>query len=167
MEIKTKEKGFLIREAERKDVPLVLSFIRKMGEYEKLSHEVVASEELLERYLFGNRRFAEVILGYYNEVPVGFALYFFNFSTFLSRPGIYLEDIFVLEEYRRMGFGKVMLSYLAKTAVERECGRLEWVVLDWNEPSIKFYKSLGAKLMNEWIITRMTGPSLKELADQF
>ena len=167
MEIKTKEKGFLIREAERKDVPLVLSFIRKMGEYEKLSHEVVASEELLERYLFGDRRFAEVILGYYNEVPVGFALYFFNFSTFLSRPGIYLEDIFVLEEYRRMGFGKVMLSYLAKTAVERECGRLEWVVLDWNEPSIKFYKSLGAKLMNEWIITRMTGPSLKELADQF
>jgi GNAT superfamily N-acetyltransferase len=167
MEIKTKEKGFLIREAEKKDVPLVLSFIRKMGEYEKLSHEVVASEELLERYLFGDRRFAEVILGYYNEVPVGFALYFFNFSTFLSRPGIYLEDIFVLEEYRRMGFGKVMLSYLAKTAVERECGRLEWVVLDWNEPSIKFYKSLGAKLMNEWIITRMTGPSLKELADQF
>ena len=126
-----------------------------------------SSEELLDKYLFGDRRFAEVILGYYNGAPVGFALYFFNFSTFLSRPGIYLEDIFVLEEYRRMGFGKVMLSYLAKTAVERECGRLEWVVLDWNEPSIKFYKSLGAKLMNEWIITRMTGPSLKELADQF
>jgi GNAT superfamily N-acetyltransferase len=167
MATETKIDGFLIRKAERKDVPLVLNFIRKLAAYEKLTHEVTATEKRLEKHLFGKERAAEVVIGEYRGIPVGFALYFFNFSTFLAKPGIYLEDLFVLEEYRRMGFGKVLLSYLATLAVERDCGRLEWAVLDWNEPSIDFYKSLGARLMDEWIITRITGAPLVELAAQF
>ncbi len=167
MATETKIDGFLIRKAERKDVPLVLNFIRKLAAYERLSHEVTATVERLEQHLFGKERIAEVVIGEYRGIPVGFALYFFNFSTFLAKPGIYLEDLFVLEEYRRMGFGKVLLSYLATLAVERDCGRLEWAVLDWNEPSIDFYKSLGARLMDEWIITRITGAPLAELAEQF
>jgi GNAT superfamily N-acetyltransferase len=167
MTVETKIEGFLIRHAERQDVPVVLEFIRKLAEYEKLTHEVVATEEKLEKYLFGNEKAAEVVIGYYQGIPVGFALYFFNFSTFLARPGIYLEDLYVLAEYRGRGFGKALLAYLARVAVERDCGRLEWAVLDWNKPSIDFYKSLGARFMNEWIVNRLTGESLKALADQF
>lgn len=156
---------FSIRVAEKNDVPLILEFIRKLADYERLSHEVVATEQDLERYLFGRDRVAEVILGFEGEVPVGFALFFPNFSTFLGKPGIYLEDLFVLEEHRGKGYGKSLLTYLARLAVERNCGRLEWAVLDWNEPSIEFYKSLGASLLNEWIVNRVTGESLAKLAE--
>ena len=156
---------FSLRMAETEDIPLILDFIRKLADYEQLSHEVVATEEDLEKHLFGQEKVAEVILGYEGEVPVGFALFFHNFSTFLGKPGIYLEDLFVLEEYRGKGYGKTLLTYLAKLAMERDCGRLEWAVLDWNELSIEFYKSLGATLLNEWIVNRVSGESLVKLAE--
>ena len=158
-------KHFTIRVAESSDVPLILEFIRKLADYERLSHEVVAREADLELYLFGKNKVAEVILAYEGEIPVGFALFFQNFSTFLGKPGIYLEDLFVLEEYRGKGYGKSLLTYLAKLAVERKCGRLEWAVLDWNEPSIEFYKSLGASLLDDWIVNRVTGEKLHKLAE--
>ena len=167
MVLSTKIDGFTIRKAEQEDVPLVLDFIQKLAAYERLSHEVVATEKELDRYLFGEEKVAEVVIGYFQDVPVGFALYFYNFSTFLAKPGIYLEDLFVLEEQRGKGYGKALLSYLAKLAVEKDCGRLEWAVLDWNEPSIEFYKSLGAKIMDEWIVNRLTGDTLLKLAAQF
>ncbi|HDS07803.1 MAG TPA: GNAT family N-acetyltransferase [Bacteroides sp.] len=165
--IETKIEGFFIRQAQPEDVPLVLELIGRLAEYERLSHMLVATETGLEKYLFGPEKVAEVILGYHGEVPVGYALYFYNFSTFLCRPGLYLEDIFVLGEYRGRGFGKAMLAYLARLAVEKDCGRMEWVVLDWNEPSIRFYKSMGAELMDEWIINRVSGEALRELASKF
>lgn len=158
---------FSLRMAETEDIPLILDFIRKLADYEQLSHEVVATEEDLEKHLFGQEKVAEVILGYEGEVPVGFALFFHNFSTFLGKPGIYLEDLFVLEEYRGKGYGKTLLTYLAKLAMERDCGRLEWAVLDWNEPAIEFYESLGATLLNEWIVNRVSGESLDKLAEMF
>jgi GNAT superfamily N-acetyltransferase len=154
-----------LRMAEEKDIPLILDFIRKLAYYERLSHEVVATEGDLGKYLFGQEKVAEVILGYEGRVPVGFALFFHNFSTFLGKPGIYLEDLFVLEEFRGKGYGKSLLTYLAKLAIERDCGRLEWAVLDWNEPSIEFYKSLGATLLNEWIVNRVSGEKLLKLAE--
>ena len=132
--------------------------------YEKLTHEVVATEENLEKYLFGKEKVAEAVIGEAAGEPVGFALFHYNFSTFLGKPGIYLEDLFVLEEHRGKGYGKALLVYLAEQTVDRGCGRLEWAVLDWNEPSIEFYKSLGARLMNEWIINRVTGDDLLKLA---
>ena len=159
--------SFEIRKAGKKDVPVILDFIRRLGEYERLSHEVVATEEDLERHLFGKEKVAEVLIAYEGMVPVGFALYFRNFSTFLGRPGIYLEDLFVLEEHRGKGCGKKLLSSLAALAVENNYGRLEWAVLDWNEPSINFYKSLGARLMDEWIVNRITGEKLQKLASLF
>lgn len=158
--------GFVIRQATEADVPLILQFIRGLAEYEKLSHEVVADEVMLTKTLFGERKVAEVLIGSDNDNPVCFALFFHNFSTFLGRPGIYLEDLFVNPDQRGKGFGKAMLAYLAKLAVERECGRLEWSVLDWNEPAINFYKSLGAKPMDEWTIFRVTGDALTQLAGQ-
>jgi GNAT superfamily N-acetyltransferase len=158
---------FDIREATKKDISLILEFINALAVYEKLSHEVVATESDLKKYLFGRNRVAEVVIGYYKNRPVGFALFFHNFSTFLGKPGIYLEDLFVYEKYRGMGFGKRLLSHVAKLAVERNCGRLEWAVLDWNEPSIKFYESLGAKIMKEWLINRLTGESLEKLAESY
>ena len=158
---------FTIRKAEKADVPVILYFIEKLAEYEKLSHEVVATEADLELYLFGDQKHAEVLIGYEEEKPVGFALFFHNFSTFLGKPGIYLEDLFVLESHRGLGYGTRLLSSLASLALERECGRLEWAVLDWNEPSIKFYESLGAQLMKEWLINRMDGTNLEKLAEQF
>lgn len=166
MSIPTNIDQFTLRIAEKKDVALILEFIKKLADYEKLSHEVVATEKDLEKYLFGQNKVAEVILGYEGEKPVGFALFFHNFSTFLGKPGIYLEDLFVIEEYRGLGYGKTLLTYLAKLAMERECGRLEWAVLDWNEPSIEFYKSLGATLLNEWIVNRISGESLVNLAEK-
>ena len=159
--------SFEIHKARKEDVPLILDFIRGLGEYERLSHEVVATEADLERYLFGSEKVAEVMIGYEGEKPVGFALYFLNFSTFLGKPGIYLEDLFVLEEYRGRGYGKKLLARLAAIAVEKNYGRLEWAVLDWNEPSIEFYKSLGARLMDEWIVNRLTGEKLHKLATMF
>ncbi len=162
----TKIEGFQIRKAEKKDVPVILDFIRKLAEYEKLTHEVVATEENLEKYLFGEEVAAEVVIGYDHDQAVGFALYFHSFSTFLAKPGIYLEDLFVLEEQRGKGYGKALLTYLAKITVEKGYGRLEWAVLDWNEPAIKFYKSLGASMLEDWIVNRVSGDSLSQ-AGQF
>jgi len=167
MTVSTQIDDFIIRKAEKVDVSLVLDFIKKLAAYERLSHEVVATEEQLEKYLFGEEQVAEVVIGYYRDLPVGFALYFYNFSTFLAKPGIYLEDLYVLEEQRGMGFGKALLTYLARLAVEKDCGRLEWAVLDWNEPSIEFYKSLGANIMDEWLVNRLSGEGLIKLSEQF
>lgn len=165
--MKTKIEGFRIQKATREDVPVILDFIRKLAEYEKLSHEVVATAESLDRHLFGEDVAAEVVIGYDHGQPVGFALYFHSFSTFLGKPGIYLEDLFVLEEHRGKGFGKALLTYLAKITVDQGYGRLEWAVLDWNEPAIEFYKSLGSRMMDEWIVNRVTGDALTELAGKF
>ena len=156
--------GFEIRNAVPADVPVILSFIRKLAEYECLSHEVTAAEEGLRATLFGERSYAEVIIGYEHGQPVGFALFFHNYSTFLGRPGIYLEDLFVDVEHRGKGYGRALLAQLAKLTRERNCGRLEWSVLDWNESSIRFYKSLGAVPMDEWTIYRVTGEALDKLA---
>ncbi len=153
-----------IRIATEDDVPLILSFIKELAEYENLSHEVYATEDLLREYLFGERRGAEVVIGHHGEDPAGFALFFHNFSTFLGRPGIYLEDLYVTPELRGKGVGRALLTYLAKLAKERNCGRLEWSVLDWNEPAIKLYESIGAVPMNEWTVYRLTGDALDGLA---
>ena len=145
---------FNIRFAIEADVPTILNFIRELAEYEHLSHEVKATEDLLHEYIFRQKK-VEVIIGEYQQRPIGFALFFHNFSTFLSRPGIYLEDLYVKPEMRGKGFGKAMLAYLSKLVEERDYGRLEWSCLDWNEPSIRFYKSLGAKPMDEWTVYRI------------
>jgi len=159
------ESDFTIRPARPEDVPLLLSFIKELAEYERLAHEVVATEEGLHESLFGERAVAEALLGYLGPEPVAFAVFFHNFSTFLGRPGLYLEDLFVKPEMRGRGFGRALLRYLARLAVERNCGRMEWAVLDWNEPAIRFYRSLGAVPMEEWTVFRLTGDALKRLAD--
>jgi GNAT superfamily N-acetyltransferase len=159
--------NFKINFATSSDIPLILQFIKELAEYEKLLHEVVATEELLKETLFGSKSHAEVIIGYLEEKPVSFALFFHNFSTFLGKPGIYLEDLYVKPEARGQGIGKIMLSYLAKLAKDRNCGRLEWWVLDWNETAINFYKSIGAKPMDEWTVYRVTGQELNNLANDF
>ena len=153
-----------IRVAAREDVPLILEFIRGLASYEKLLDSCVATEESLANTLFGARAYAEVLIAEWDSAPTGFALFFHNYSTFLARPGIYLEDLFVDPEYRGKGIGKGLLVELARLAVERGCGRLEWSVLDWNEPSIGFYKSLGAVALDEWSIFRLTGSALAALA---
>ena len=153
------------RTAERKDAALILDFIRALAEYEKMSNEVVATAELLEEWIFDNQK-AEVIFLCENGVEVGFALFFHNFSTFLGRAGIYLEDLFVKPEYRNRGYGKSLLKELAKIAVSRGCGRLEWWCLDWNKPSIDFYKSMGAVPMDEWTTFRISGETLSRLAGE-
>jgi GNAT superfamily N-acetyltransferase len=153
-----------IREARESDVPQILQFIRDLAEYEKLAHLVVASEEQLHATLFGSSPFAEVLIAEEDGTPAGFALFFHNYSTFLAQPGIYLEDLFVKPEYRGRGYGKALLARLAQIARERNCGRVEWAVLDWNEPSIAFYKSLGARPMEEWRTFRLTGEALERLA---
>ncbi|MFH1071156.1 MAG: GNAT family N-acetyltransferase [Candidatus Glassbacteria bacterium] len=154
-----------IRRADSLDVPLILSFIKELAEYERLSPEVVATEEMLSENLFGKKRYAEVLIGYYQGEAAGFAIYFHNFSTFVSRPGIYLEDIYVRPEYRGKGLGKALLIYIARLAKERNCGRLEWSVLDWNEPAIRFYKNLGARAMEDWTVYRVSGEPLERLAE--
>jgi GNAT superfamily N-acetyltransferase len=153
-----------IRPATEQDVPLIEGFIRDLARYEHLEHEMVATEEGLRKTLFGERRYAEVVFACIADDPVGFALFFHNYSTFLGKPGIYLEDLFVRPEARGRGIGKRLLAWLAQTTVARDCGRLEWAVLDWNEPSIGFYRSLGAILKSEWQIFRLTGDPLKALA---
>ncbi len=150
------------RFAERKDVPLILSFIRQLAEYEELADEVVATEELLEEWIFDKNK-AEVIFALEGEKEVGFALFFHNFSTFLGRAGIYLEDLFVLPGYRGKGYGKGLILRLAAIAAERGCGRLEWWCLDRNSPAIDFYLSLGAEAMTDWTVYRIAGNKLKEL----
>jgi GNAT superfamily N-acetyltransferase len=153
-----------IRPATEHDVPLISAFIRDLAVYEHLEHEMVATDAGLRKTLFGERRYAEVVFACVDGAPVGFALVFHNYSTFLAKPGIYLEDLFVRPEARGRGIGKRLLAWLAQTTVERDCGRLEWAVLDWNEPSIGFYRSLGAVLKDEWQIFRLTGDALNTLA---
>jgi len=156
--------SFEIRPATEADLTAILAFIRKLADYERLSQEVVATEELLRETLFGNRRTAEVAIGYLETKPIGFVLFFHNYSTFLGRPGLYIEDLFVDEVYRRRGYGRRLLLHVARLAKERGCGRLEWSVLDWNESAINFYKKLGAVPMSDWTVFRVTGKSLDELS---
>src|ERR671917_32264 len=153
-----------VREAARDDVPLILSFIRELAEYERLSHEVVVTEESLRENLFGGRRYAEVLIAEHDGDPAGFALFFHNFSTFLGKPGIFLEDLYVKPELWGVGIGRALLVHLAKLARERGCGRLEWSVLDWNEPAIGFYRRIGASPVSGWTVYRLTGEALEELA---
>ena len=153
-----------IRPASATDIPLIAQFIRDLAEYERLAHEVRFDEAVLEAKLFGPRPFAEVLIGEIDGVAQGFALFFHNFSTFEGKPGVYLEDLFVRPEARGAGLGKALLKKLAAIAVERDCARLEWSVLDWNEPAIQFYKALGAKPMDEWIVYRVDGAALTGLA---
>ena len=153
-----------IESATSRDVPLILRLIRELAEYERMSDQVVATEEGLRETLFGARPSAEVLIGYAGDEPAGFALFFHNYSTFLGRPGLYLEDLFVVPKFRGRGYGKALLVRLARIAVERQCGRFEWSVLDWNEPAIGFYKKLGAAPMDEWTIFRVAGAALPKLA---
>ncbi len=150
------EKLLKIRLAAEDDIPLILRFIKELAEYEKLSSSVTANEALLKENLFGEKKYAEVIIAEFNSEPAGHAIYFFNFSTFLGKPGIYLEDIYVRPQFRGKGIGKALLHYLIKVAKEKDLGRIEWAVLDWNEPSINFYKGLGAVSMEDWKIFRLT-----------
>jgi len=153
------------RFAEKKDAPIILGFIKALAEYEHMAEDVVATEELLEKWIFEEKK-AEVIFALEGEKEVGFALFFHNFSTFLGRAGLYLEDLFVLPQYRGKGYGKGLLKKLAQIALERECGRLEWCCLDWNKPSIDFYLSIKARPMEDWTIYRLEGETLSGLAKE-
>jgi len=153
-----------LRPATEHDVPLILQFIRDLAEYERLAHACVATEESVRETLFGAKRYAEVILAEHDGSPAGFALFFHNYSTFLARPGIYLEDLYVRPELRGYGIGKALLARLASIARERNCGRLEWAVLNWNEPAIQFYRSLGALPQDQWTVYRLTGDALDRLS---
>jgi len=146
------------------DASLILQMIQDLAEYERMSDQVVATEDGLREVLFGPRPQAEVLIAYAGDRPAGFALFFHNFSTFVGRRGLYLEDLFVRPEFRGLGIGRRLLTELARIAVERNCGRFEWSVLDWNEPAIGFYRRLGAEMMKEWRIFRLTGDALKQLA---
>lgn len=165
--IKTRIEGLNLRMATANDVPQILAFIRQLAEYEKLLDMVVADETKLTETLFGEKPYAEVVLADYQGKPAGFALFFHNYSTFLAKPGIYLEDLFVDPAVRGLGVGKALITYLATIALERDCGRLEWSVLDWNQPAIDFYQSLGAKMLDDWRINRVTGDSLQAMAAMF
>lgn len=154
-----------IRPATASDVPLVLSLIRGLAEYEKLSHACVATEAGLRDSLFGPRPYAEVLIASVGGSPAGFVLYFHNYSTFLAKPGLYLEDLFVLPDHRRRGVGRALLVRLARIARERGCGRVEWAVLDWNEPAINFYRRIGADVLPDWRICRVTVEGIDRLAD--
>ncbi|WP_313929433.1 GNAT family N-acetyltransferase [Pseudoxanthomonas sp.] len=153
-----------LRPATRADIPQILDFIRGLAEYEKLAHEAVATPALLETHLFGERPAAEVVIAEADGVPAGFALFFHSFSTFLGQPGLYLEDLFVLPGHRGLGIGRRLMVHLAQLAVARGCGRFEWSVLDWNEPAIRLYRSLGAVGLDEWTVQRVTGEALQALA---
>lgn len=157
---------FQIRPAGVRDVPVILQLIRDLATYERAPDEVVATEEQLVDVLFGERPAAEVLLAFERKSPVGFAVYFYNFSTWLGRPGLYLEDLFVTPEKRGKGYGRALLVELAKIARDRGCGRMEWAVLNWNEPAIKFYRALGAKPMDEWTVFRLTPEEIANLAEE-
>jgi GNAT superfamily N-acetyltransferase len=154
-----------IRSATIDDVPLIMQFIKGLAEYERMSDQVEATEERLRDALFGPKPDAEVVIASAGAAPAGFALFFHNFSTFVGRRGLYLEDLFVKPEWRGHGVGKRLLTHLARLAIERHCGRFEWAVLDWNEPAIQFYLGLGARPLNDWKIFRVTGEALKRLAE--
>jgi GNAT superfamily N-acetyltransferase len=153
-----------LRNATENDVPLILQFIRDLAEYERLADACVATGEQVRETLFGAKRYAEVIIAEHDGAPAGFALFFHNYSTFLARPGIYLEDLYVRPELRGAGIGKALLARLASLAMERNCGRLEWAVLNWNEPAIRFYRSLGALPQDQWTVYRLTGEALENVA---
>ncbi|MDP8207765.1 MAG: GNAT family N-acetyltransferase [Candidatus Electryonea clarkiae] len=161
----SKNPGCTLRFAEEEDIGLILRFIRELAEYEKLPHEVVADENILHESLFGERSTAEVIIAELEGCPVGFALFFHNFSTFLGKPGIYLEDIFIKPEHRGNGISKLIFAFLAKLAKERDCGRIEWSVLNWNKPMIGFSKNIGAEPMDEWTTFRISGKELSDLVN--
>jgi len=151
--------------ATENDIPLILSLIKELARYERMIDEVLGTESDLRESLFGAKRYAETVIARYDGQPAGFALFFHNFSTFVGKPGLYLEDLFVHPEYRGKGIGKALLMYLAKLAVDRKCGRFEWMVLDWNSPAIEFYKSFGAVSMDSWRLFRLSGNALTELAE--
>ena len=151
-----------VRPAEKRDVGVIMGFIRELADYERLAHEVIADEVSLERFLFGDRPAAEALIAEYETTPVGFALFFHTFSTFVGRPGLYLEDLYVRPNMRGKGFGTLLLRHVAQLARERDCGRLEWAVLDWNEPAIRFYENLGARAMDDWTVYRLTDANLSE-----
>jgi GNAT superfamily N-acetyltransferase len=155
-----------VRPGTRRDVPVIETLIRGLAEYEKLGHEVEVTTDRLRRYGFGQVRYFETLICRRGPTPVGFALYFFTYSTFLGRPTLYLEDLFVLPDERGAGAGKLLLATLARIAVSHECGRMEWAVLDWNAPAIRFYEGLGAQLRRDWILTRLTGEPLRRLAER-
>lgn len=163
--MKSSRNNFQIRQATEADVPVILSLIKDLATYERAPDAVIATEEGLLDVLFGEKARAEVLLGLEGGKPVGFAVFFHNFSTWLGRPGLYLEDLFVRPESRGHGYGRALLVHLAKIARARECGRMEWAVLDWNEPAIQFYRKLGATPMHEWTVFRLTGHEIAELAD--
>lgn len=165
--VPTQLPGVTFRSAETADAPAILRFIEELAAYEKLSHECVATEERLRETLFGPRPAAEVILAELDGAPVGFALFFTTYSTFLARPGLYLEDLYVVPTARKRGIGQGLLAYLARLAVDREYGRFEWAVLDWNEPAIRVYRSAGAVGMDEWTVQRVSGDALHALARKF
>jgi GNAT superfamily N-acetyltransferase len=156
----------LLRPARRDDSGLILGFIRELAEYERLAAEAVATEEDIARTLFGEDAVARCILAFADREPAGFALFFKNYSTFLGRPGLYLEDLFVRPAFRRRGIGRRMLAELARIATDEDCGRFEWAVLDWNAPAIGFYRSLGAVALDDWTVYRLTGPALARLASE-
>jgi len=153
-----------VRPATPIDAPVLFNLIQALAEYEKLSHAVTGNAEALAEHLFGAKPYIEAVFAEYASQAVGFALFFHNYSTFLTKPGIYVEDLFVLPEFRRKGIGKVLLQYIAQLAVERDCGRLEWSVLDWNQPAIAFYEKIGASVLPDWRICRVTNNSLIQLA---
>ena len=161
----TKRDDFGIRPARVEDVPIILQLIRDLATYERAPDEVTASEEQLVDVLFGERPAAEVLLAFEGRSPIGFAVFFYNFSTWLGKPGLYLEDLFVKPEMRGKGYGRALLIELAKIARDRGCGRMEWAVLDWNEPAIKFYRTLGATPMHEWTVFRLTHDEIARLAN--
>ncbi len=167
MQLTTHLDDFTLRSATIDDVPSILGFIIELAEYEKLAHEVVATEDTLRETLFGPTPYAQVIIAELEGVPVGYALFFHNFSTFTGRPGIYLEDLYVQPKHRGQGFGKLLLSYLARKAVDMNCTRVEWSVLDWNQPAIDFYRSIGALPMDGWTVQRLDGDRLASFAKEF
>ena len=161
----TAGKNLQIRNAVETDVPLILSLIQDLATYERAPNDVSATEEQLRKVLFGEKRSAEVLLGFEKETPGGFAVFFHNFSTWLGRPGLYLEDLFVKPELRGKGYGRALLVHLAKIARDRGCGRMEWAVLDWNEPAIQFYRKLGARPLDEWTVFRLKADEITRLAE--
>jgi GNAT superfamily N-acetyltransferase len=163
--MKTEPKNFTIRSATVADVPIIFQLIRDLATYERAPNEVRATETQLTDVLFGEKPVAEVLLAFEDDMPIGFAVFFHNFSTWLGKPGLYLEDLFVKPEVRGKGYGRALLIHLAKIARDRSCGRMEWAVLDWNEPAIQFYKKIGAHPLDEWKIFRLTGDGIARLAE--